>query len=156
MAAFENRQPVTAAKFINKSPLFIQLLGVIRRLGLKPNSEQKKEKKELQDELAKSGNRVSNPQECIDFALDYSLKLPSLWSSAGYTEKQRLQFLLFPKGMFYDKKKDECRTDEVNGVFSYIADVAQVLKQSKIRNSKKNFDVAALVVPTGIEPVSKV
>jgi len=43
VAVFENRQPVTAAKFINKSSLFIQLLGVIRRLELKPNSEQKAE-----------------------------------------------------------------------------------------------------------------
>jgi hypothetical protein len=38
-----NRQPVTAAEFINKSSLFILLLGVIRRLELKPNSEQKAE-----------------------------------------------------------------------------------------------------------------
>jgi hypothetical protein len=43
VAAFENRQPVTAAKFINKSSLFILLLGVIRRLELKPNSKQKVE-----------------------------------------------------------------------------------------------------------------
>jgi len=44
VAVFENRQPVTAAKFINKSSLFILLLGVIRPLELKPNSEQKAEK----------------------------------------------------------------------------------------------------------------
>ncbi|HAK79514.1 MAG TPA: hypothetical protein DCM71_22045 [Runella sp.] len=43
MAVFENRQPVTAAKFINKSSLFILLLGFIRRLELKLNSEQKAE-----------------------------------------------------------------------------------------------------------------
>jgi hypothetical protein len=43
VAVFENRQPVTAAKFINKSSLFILLLGVIRRLKLKPNSEQEVE-----------------------------------------------------------------------------------------------------------------
>ena len=30
VAVFENRQPVTAAKFINKNSLFILLLGVIR------------------------------------------------------------------------------------------------------------------------------
>lgn len=64
-----------------------------------------KEKKELQDELVKCGKEVSNPQECVDLALDYSLKLPSLWSSAGYTEQQRLQFLIFPEGLFYDRKK---------------------------------------------------
>ena len=38
-----NRQPVTAAKFITKSSLFILLLGVIRRLELNPISEQKAE-----------------------------------------------------------------------------------------------------------------
>jgi len=39
VAVFENRQPVTAAKFINKSLLFILLPGVICLLELKPNSE---------------------------------------------------------------------------------------------------------------------
>jgi len=43
VAAFENRQPVTEAKFITKSSLFVLLLGVIRRLELKLNSEQKVE-----------------------------------------------------------------------------------------------------------------
>jgi len=43
VAVFENRKPVTAAKFINKSPLFILLPGVIRRLERKLISEQKVE-----------------------------------------------------------------------------------------------------------------
>jgi len=41
VAVFENRLPVTAAKFITKSSLFILLPGVIRRLELKPISEEK-------------------------------------------------------------------------------------------------------------------
>jgi len=41
LAALEFLPPVTDAKFINKSSLFIQLLGVIRRLELKPIKEQK-------------------------------------------------------------------------------------------------------------------
>jgi len=43
VAVFENRQPTTADKFINKSSLLVQLLGVIRLLELKPNNEQKVE-----------------------------------------------------------------------------------------------------------------
>ena len=39
--AFEKRQPVTEIKFINKSSLFILLLGVIRRLERKPIKKQK-------------------------------------------------------------------------------------------------------------------
>src|SRR5688572_17018040 len=42
VAIFENRQPVTSAKFIIKTSLFILLPGVIRRLELKAISEQKK------------------------------------------------------------------------------------------------------------------
>ncbi|WP_218837002.1 hypothetical protein, partial [Hydrotalea sp. AMD] len=40
VVVFENRQPVTAVKFKNKSSLFILLIGVIHRLELKPNNEQ--------------------------------------------------------------------------------------------------------------------
>jgi hypothetical protein len=43
VAAFENRQPGTAAKFITKSSWFILLLGVIHWLELMPISEQKAE-----------------------------------------------------------------------------------------------------------------
>jgi hypothetical protein len=43
VTVFENRQPVTAAKFIIKNSLFILLLGFIRRLELKQISEQKVE-----------------------------------------------------------------------------------------------------------------
>ena len=41
MAVFEHRQPVPAAKFINKSLLFILLLGVIRLLKPKLISRQR-------------------------------------------------------------------------------------------------------------------
>jgi hypothetical protein len=43
VAVFENCQSVIAAKFINKSSLFILLLGVIRLLKLKLIGEQKVE-----------------------------------------------------------------------------------------------------------------
>jgi hypothetical protein len=43
VAVFESRQPVTAAKFITNSSLFILSIGVIRWLELKPISEQKAE-----------------------------------------------------------------------------------------------------------------
>jgi hypothetical protein len=41
VVVFENSQPVTVAKFINKSSLFILLPVVIRRLGVKTISGQK-------------------------------------------------------------------------------------------------------------------
>jgi hypothetical protein len=43
VAVFEKRQPITAAKFINKSSLFILLFGFILRVELKLINEQKVE-----------------------------------------------------------------------------------------------------------------
>jgi hypothetical protein len=43
VVVFEDRQPVTAAKFITKSSLFILLPDVARRLHPKPNSEENAE-----------------------------------------------------------------------------------------------------------------
>jgi hypothetical protein len=43
VAVFENRKPITAAKFIIKSLLFVPLFSFTSRLELKPNSEQKVE-----------------------------------------------------------------------------------------------------------------
>jgi hypothetical protein len=53
VAAFENRQPLTEAKFITESSLFNLLLGIIRRLELKPNSEQKVENMFVARHIAK-------------------------------------------------------------------------------------------------------
>ena len=61
VAVFEKRQPGTAAKFINKSSLFIQLLGVIRRLELKPNSEQKVENIPACRQAGSSPRHIAKP-----------------------------------------------------------------------------------------------
>ena len=115
-----------------------------------------KEKKAITNELAKGSKGVSNPKLCVNFAVNYSTKLAPVWSSATYTEKQRLQFLLFPEGIFYNRAEDKCRTTGVNDVFSYIAELERLLQESKSRTSQKNFESAAWVARTGIEPVSKV
>jgi hypothetical protein len=69
VAVFENRQPVTAAKFITKSSLFILLLGVIRRLELKPISEPKVENIFVAPLYCQTASYVCNS---IDLPLKYS------------------------------------------------------------------------------------
>ena len=115
-----------------------------------------KEKKKIQEELTPGSKGVSNPELCVEFAVTYSTKLAPVWSSASYTDKQRLQFLLFPEGIFYNRVEDRCRTTGVNDVVAYIAVQERLLQKCKCRTSLKNFESAAWVVPAGIEPASKV
>lgn len=78
-------------------------------LYLKFVDDLEKEQREIEEELAKPSKGVSNPEKCIEFAVTYPMKLAPLWSSAKYSDKQRLQFLVFPEGIFYNRKTDGCR-----------------------------------------------
>ena len=114
-----------------------------------------KERKGIEEELAKPAKGVSNPEKCFDFAITFSRKLATVWSSAKYTDQQRLQFLVFPEGIFYNRKIDKCRTENINPVFRYIIDLGRVIAENKSGTTPENLECAALVEVTGVEPVSK-
>ena len=76
--------------------------------------------------------KCSTLGECIDTAIDFALNMPKKWLSANYHIKQRLQFLLFPEGILYDREMDKSRTTRVNSVFLYLAYLKQlILKQER-------------------------
>ncbi len=93
------------------------------------------EKKKVAEELEKGSRGVSNPELFVNFAVNYSTKLAPVWSSANYTDKQRLQFLLFLEGIFYNRVEDRCRTTGVNDAFAYIAVQKWLLQKCKSRTS---------------------
>ena len=112
------------------------------------------EKKKIVEQLQKGSKGVSNPELCVQFAVNYSIKLKPTWTFASYTDQQRLQFLLFQEGIFYNRAEDKCRTTGVNEAFAYIAELERLLQKCKSRTSRKNFDSAAWVASAGIEPAS--
>lgn len=117
------------------------------------------EKEEIENELSKPSLELSNLDQCINTAIDFAINLPKRWLSADYNIKQRLQHLLFPKGISYDRKTDECRTTRINIVFLYFAYLKQVMSETRRGIPALQLDYASLacsVAPTGIEPISKV
>jgi hypothetical protein len=65
-------------------------------------------------------------------AIDFAINLPKKWLLASYHIKQRLQFLLFPEGITYNRENDQSRTTRINSVFLYLAYLKQViLKQER-------------------------
>jgi hypothetical protein len=63
----------------------------------------------------------SNLEKVVEKGLQYAQNLRLLWVSSCYSEKQRLQCLVFPEGMMYDKQRDEVLTTRVNSLFGEIA-----------------------------------
>jgi site-specific DNA recombinase len=112
------------------------------------------EKQEKEKELTKSGKRVSNLIDYIETAFRVYRKLMPAWDLADYCDRQDLQFLLFPDGMFYDKKKDQCRTPKVNAMFLRIARQQRLLEENNKGNCDGMSQFPHLVARTGIEPMT--
>ncbi|MCX6317281.1 MAG: hypothetical protein NTW29_08315 [Bacteroidetes bacterium] len=63
--------------------------------------------------------------------MEISTELPSLWASSDYSNKQKLQNLIFTEGTCYNKKKDESRTTKINSIFLQIARLKRLSGENK-------------------------
>ena len=108
----------------------------------------------LETQLAKTSNKVSNLDKYIETAIDFSPKLNTVWHSSNYMNKQKLQFLVFPDGIYYNRKNDECRTVKVNTFFQYMSSLKRVSEEKEKREPQSNLHVPSLVARTGIEPMT--
>jgi len=74
----------------------------------KYHAKYKEEKEEIEKNLMKLSRQVSNLDEGVGTAIKFTLELPLKWVSADYNTRKRIQYLLFPEGIRYSKKTDEC------------------------------------------------
>jgi site-specific DNA recombinase len=83
-----------------------------QELYRKYHEKYSEEKKEIERNLLTLSNKSSNLVKCVRLAIEYATQLFSKWLSGDCHTKQKLQALLFPSGMSYDKKNDKVRTNE--------------------------------------------
>ena len=109
---------------------------------------------DLESNLLNSTLSSSNLQKAINKALKISSNLNELWVSGDLTQKKKIQNLVFPSGIGYNKLNGEVRTKKVNSVFSSIPMISEGLAQ--IKNGELiNFDqFSAKVSPKGFEPLT--
>ena len=99
---------------------------------------------------------TSNLEKYISRSVDYLMELPSVWTSSDYKGKQKLQFSIFPEGMYYNKKIGQPRTLKMNSIFTLSAHQKGLVEDRGTGISEVFFKNSGLVAPTGLEPVSKV
>src|SRR5690606_15486316 len=123
-------------------------------VGIEYRDRYGKEKDEIEGKLVKLSRQVSNLDDSIGFVIKFALELHLKWVSADYNTKQRIQFLLFPQGLSYCKKTDECRTTRINSVFLYISYFQQIISNKKRGIPELGLDYSSfehLVHTKGIE-----
>ena len=64
----------------------------------------------IDDELTNKSFRSSNLEIAVEKCLTIAEKLSQFWVLGNYVIKQKLQYLLFPEGILYDKENDTVRT----------------------------------------------
>ena len=85
----------------------------------------------LEEENSKSAVLSSNLEKAIKKALSIAENLSTAWVSADYDQKQKLQYLIFPDGILYDKEKHRVLTTKTNSLFTQIPLLARVSEHKK-------------------------
>ena len=88
----------------------------------------------IDHELANCKRNLSNLSEEVDDTLAICCKLDTLWKNASLELSQRIQNLLFPDGILWDKEIDDYRTFNENKALSIIARISSDYKNGKEKN----------------------
>ena len=124
-------------------------LDLYKKYNEKYNLEEQALKQEMGNYLEIS----SNLEIAVKKGLKIAQNIGQVWVSSDFDNKTKIQKLVFPEGIAYDRQKNEFRTFRVNTIFSLIADVARVSEQKKIGQPLKVNRNSRLVARRGIEPL---
>lgn len=85
-------------------------------------------------ELSKYDKDLSNHENRINDVLVMCCHLGGLWRNADLTTAQKLQNLLFPQGILWDKEKEDYRTFGENAALSVIRRITDTYRKEKEEN----------------------
>jgi site-specific DNA recombinase len=110
-----------------------------------------REKAELLEHLQPTIINTSNLERYIELATKRVTEPASMWASSNYAEKQRLQFSIFPEGIYYNKKTHQPRTEKMNSIFAFVADLTGVSQKQETRLSEITLKKSGLADQTRLE-----
>ena len=98
------------------------------------------------------GVSISNPAEAINKALHLSSELATVWASSEIKDKERLQKLVFPEGIVFDKKNGAFRTTKINSVFQLIAGLTRDSEEKQKGQTDEFHRLSLSAEREGFEP----
>ena len=107
---------------------------------------------ELSKGIDSASMSSSNIEKVVQNCLAISQNISQAWISADYEKKQRLQKMVFPEGIMYNKQNGVVRTSKVNLIFNEIPLLVSLCAKKEKGDSVKNRLKSNYVPRTGIEP----
>jgi DNA invertase Pin-like site-specific DNA recombinase len=105
--------------------------------------------RQIEVEIEKAGELLSNHEETINFATEIASNLAKLWDSGNYSIRQGIQEMVFPEGMTYNKENDIYRTTRVSSLFTLFARKKPKIGQKKSGQTLQFAKLSASVQTTG-------
>jgi site-specific DNA recombinase len=78
-----------------------------RPLYTKFKTKYKEEMQQINASLEEMNSKSSNLSEYLEYTLEMCSNLGGYWNNLDYKTKQNLQYLVFPEGIYFDKKTGE-------------------------------------------------
>ena len=107
---------------------------------------------EIRRNLEDAGKNLSNMMNYINQTIEISCKLGSLWRDSDFSNRQKIQNLVYPGGIYFDKKKDDYRTENENEVFKIFRRFTAVCEGGK---EKATTDFARLSPSVGMRRLER-
>ena len=93
---------------------------------------------EITLELSKYDSEVSNLDKSIGNILVMCCHLDTMWRESSIEAKQKLQNLLFPEGILWDKEIDDYRTIKENEALAVLRKISASYRKEKEENPEGN------------------
>lgn len=139
-----NKSKLEEKYFINEA----MSKEIYERLCAKFNDEQQL----IEKEMEQTSISISNLKEMIQETILICRNLSKIWVEGSISIKEKLQNLVFPSGLIFDKEKGSFRTPNVNIIFAAIA--SKMGSSTKIKKGLNFFlqDKSLSAEKVGFEP----
>ena len=112
----------------------------------------REERDSIAEELGQGALNLSNLEKTVEKAISISSNLLETWDLADSTGKEKLQYLVFPDGIHYNRKNDDYRTTRVNSIFDLTSRISGSCKGIKKGISDLGSQKSPSVPKEGVEP----
>ena len=110
------------------------------------------ERDEIQRQLEERDKSILNLSDYVNSGLEIKDNLLKLWQLGNLSQKKRVQTMIFPDGLVYDKKNDDIEPLSKNE-FLFVFDLKSVGYEEKEKGQTFNFeDLSTWAPELGLEP----
>ena len=110
------------------------------------------EEREAERELERLSVNLSNLAAYIENTIRIACELGSYWNGGDFEVCQKIQKLLFPEGVIWDKENRSLLTKQGNEFFDLLFSVSDTYKNKNAQKKDKSCDLSCLVAGGGLEP----